>query len=656
MGICHGMAWDKPLHLRQTPLDGAMAYSTIEAVSGGFTLHDFEPGQVIVNKGDQSDAVYGIVSGRAVMILSDGKRGQRVNIGVNNFIGGFGLFGDTKSPPLEPVKVVGKSVGKYIKLTKQGFGRIEAANPKAARLIADLIRIRVKVLEIPYFKNVITEWPESVRLSLASLFRYESFARDQELVAESGKSADRLLILVKGQMSLANMRKTTAIGDAVYNISEEGKLLNLTSLFYNYDRNYWDILASPTTESITQIMTLSRGDFRKFCSSGIVDCKKTFERASIEYLLREMRKQHRLFFHIVDEKHMSEFCSLWSLKEYAENVKIPGHRSFESCRKSKAKRKNTRHHLFHVVVGGSADAYSIERQVKSDWHLRKAHRRELLYGSAMGVLSPKLADLNRELTLFSGSSRCLMVTMEQEDFDRFFKKIGKHEQAMALAEENIVLKNKFAQQNADPEPMNPNEAGNSIRLEESPMASVNKEVKFPYNSTAVSQAQATNLSSPVSDPDGNGRNRPGSENGSRMQSTQKSAVLSTGIQTANPEATLSIGAPLLGGAVGARGASEGRGGGAYTGVRGNEGQVDAMHAVQTKLGVGVEAAGEGSQAEAQAEAKLAQGSEEGTKTNTNSGVHGNANNGVQAKAEIGTEMKTGTEAKNGEAAAKATTS
>eukprot|EP00954_Amorphochlora_amoebiformis_P009260 721010-Amorphochlora_amoeboformis.AAC.1 len=61
--------------------------------------------------GDQSDAVYGIVSGRAVMILSDGKvaahclspdmhprlhffligshiqRGQRVNIGVNNFIG-----------------------------------------------------------------------------------------------------------------------------------------------------------------------------------------------------------------------------------------------------------------------------------------------------------------------------------------------------------------------------------------------------------------------------------------------------------------------------------------------------------------------------------------------------------------------------------------
>eukprot|EP00954_Amorphochlora_amoebiformis_P022634 1354659-Amorphochlora_amoeboformis.AAC.2 len=39
----------------------------------------------------------------------------------------------------------------------------------------------------------------------------------------------------------------------------------------------------------------------------------------------------------------------------------------------------------------------------------------------------------------------------------------KHEQAMALAEENIVLKNKFAQQNADPEPMNPNEAGNSIR-------------------------------------------------------------------------------------------------------------------------------------------------------------------------------------------------
>uniref|UniRef100_A0A6U2X451 Uncharacterized protein n=2 Tax=Lotharella globosa TaxID=91324 RepID=A0A6U2X451_9EUKA len=143
--------------------------------------------------------------------------------------------------------------------------------------------------------------------------------------------------------------------------------------------------------------------------------------------------------------------------------------------------KKTRN-LFHVIIGGSADAYSNERQVKNNRQVKKAFRREFLYGSGVGILSPTLARMSSELTYFSGQTRCLTLTLDQEDFERFFDKIGKLEPAMALAEQAMM-------EGKSQDPTYTNQSltsrkGFPSRLGESPSQSKKSEMKFAYTNTS----------------------------------------------------------------------------------------------------------------------------------------------------------------------------
>mmetsp|Transcript_25293 Transcript_25293/g.60919 ORF Transcript_25293/g.60919 Transcript_25293/m.60919 type:complete len:94 (-) Transcript_25293:13-294(-) len=93
MWCCSVADWDKGLHLRQTPLDGAIPYKIIDDISVYFDVHDFNDNDVIVERGAISDKVYAVVSGHAYLHLQgDKKEPARVHIGVNNFIGGGGLL------------------------------------------------------------------------------------------------------------------------------------------------------------------------------------------------------------------------------------------------------------------------------------------------------------------------------------------------------------------------------------------------------------------------------------------------------------------------------------------------------------------------------------------------------------------------------------
>mmetsp|Transcript_25029 Transcript_25029/g.34857 ORF Transcript_25029/g.34857 Transcript_25029/m.34857 type:complete len:506 (+) Transcript_25029:172-1689(+) len=477
MGLCvASQEWDKHLHLRQTPLEGAMDYHDVQEISNSFTIHDFKSGDVIVEKGTTSDAVYAIVSGEASLILKEreGKSPISVTIGVNNFVGGYGLISDAKDRPIEYVSVLGSSEGKYVKLGIVQFEKLKQSNPKSYQIIRDLIALRHSALEIPFFQQVTKSWKQESRDIFASLFRYQAFTEYEELIAESGKQADRLIILIKGRLSISNMRK----GDEVFHLSEAGKLLNLTSLFYNYGQNCWDITASPPSQSeFTQVLFLPRTDFKKFLNANVVDCYKQFEQASIEYLLREMRTQQRLFLHVVEEKYISEFCSLWKLKEYGENVKITMKQSF-NVRNGSSSTTVTKTY-FHIVVGGSADAYSNEKRVHNGKQMRKAHRRQFLYGCGIGILSNKLAALNSELSIFSGKTRCLLLTLEKDDFDKFFNKIGKHDVATELAEQDVA--SNYNGQNRSQTSHTP---GFPSRLGESPSRSNKRECKFRYTHTS----------------------------------------------------------------------------------------------------------------------------------------------------------------------------
>ena len=71
-------------------------------------------------------------------------------------------------------------------------------------------------------------------------------------------------------------------------------------------------------------MYLNRVEFLKFVSCGLVDCKLRFEQATIEYLIREMKTQNRLFFSLLkeEEQHIQHFAKLWQLREYGQSVKI----------------------------------------------------------------------------------------------------------------------------------------------------------------------------------------------------------------------------------------------------------------------------------------------------------------------------------------------
>lgn len=83
-----------------------------------------------------SDTVYAIVSGHASLHLKEKEEVRirternifvekvmlqkdpiRVQLGVNNFIGGWGLLGDEKV--VEPARVVGRGSGKYVTLHKK---------------------------------------------------------------------------------------------------------------------------------------------------------------------------------------------------------------------------------------------------------------------------------------------------------------------------------------------------------------------------------------------------------------------------------------------------------------------------------------------------------------------------------------------------------
>eukprot|EP00466_Bigelowiella_natans_P004714 jgi/Bigna1/134934/aug1.27_g9642 len=301
----------------------------IKEVCKFFTIQDFEAGDVIIKKGDPSNTAYCIVSGSADIVLKEEKEGKgriQVTVGANNFLGGFGLItgednaaGSSNQVVKEPVSVVGARPGMYVKLPRDQLQRLQQVKPKIYKTISELIALRAHLLtDIPFFKQVTSRWPKAAFYTFASLFQYQAFFEHEELIAESGKQADKLIVLIRGTLNVANMRK----GNDMYQLTERGKLINLTSLFYNFSRLYWDIVASPNEADVTQIMTLRREDFRKFIAAEIIDSYDAFERASIEYVLREMRSQQRLFLHVVEEADMTEFCSLWKLKEYGENVKV----------------------------------------------------------------------------------------------------------------------------------------------------------------------------------------------------------------------------------------------------------------------------------------------------------------------------------------------
>mmetsp|Transcript_2855 Transcript_2855/g.4152 ORF Transcript_2855/g.4152 Transcript_2855/m.4152 type:complete len:512 (-) Transcript_2855:247-1782(-) len=456
MGLCAAKEpWDKPLFLRQTPLDGSMPYEMIEAVSNAFTLHEFQPGEVIIKKGAPSDVVYGLVSGFAEMILAEGKDpSQRLGVivGVNNFFGGFALTGDVKAKPsTELMKVVGHGQGRYVSLHKAQYQKLLSSSPKAYSIFTKLIGLREDVLRIPFFREIISKWPLETQYMFVSLFRYQCFSNDKEYVIESGKPADRVIVLLSGKISLANIRQHAESGEEMVVIAEKWKLINLTSLFYKLGQNYYDVLAERADDgSPTQILTLSRDDFKRFYASSIVDCKDVFEKASVEYVIRDLNQQQRLFFPLVDEKNMKEFCSLWTLNEYDENRKICSQKSVEMSRsdlppsasigsKNSESISVTTKNVFHVIVGGSAEAFPIHSLVQSRRQMRQARRRELMYGNAVGNLNMKLTTVSEGLMVFSGKSRCLTLTIEKEDFEQFFSKIGKLEKAMEKAEKEVCL-------------------------------------------------------------------------------------------------------------------------------------------------------------------------------------------------------------------------
>ena len=488
MGLCSSQPWDQHLYLRQTPLFGALQNEEIEAVAAAFRLVEFQDGAVIVEKGSPSTSAFSIVSGEGYFQLRDSgeegggsgsprvpgapiPKGAFVQVSAGSFFGGFSLApgADSKDSKggggvvKEPLSVVARGSGSYVELTRGSLASLRRRAPAIAKKIEQLLELRRAVLRVPLLRHATASWDQESKLALASLFAYQSWT-DEDYVLEKGVAAQGLTLVMSG--SIERLRGVVGSGQERVERVRGGdgprSVLNLTALFYKHGRTVEDVVTvgdggDDSTGGLTQAMSLARDDFRAFCDAGGKRRLADVKRAAVRMLLGELRAEGRLFLPLVEEKEMDKFAELWSLREYGENVRIatrtPASAVFDRNAAGTAGVEGAGGNgggdiplddreaaLFHVIVAGSADAYSNEtkRAVTNERHILSAHRQTFEPGSSIGALSPRMMQQQSQLTIVSGQSRCLVLTLDEEAFKNFFRGKQNYDDAMRLVEQHAA--------------------------------------------------------------------------------------------------------------------------------------------------------------------------------------------------------------------------
>ncbi|XP_063932340.1 cGMP-dependent protein kinase-like isoform X2 [Zophobas morio] len=163
-----------------------------------FKFEKFEEDQVIFQQGDQSDAMFIIVSGSVSMSVQVGDEETRLlELRNGDFFGEMALFSD--SP--RPFKCAAKSDVVCLKLLRKNFQAFLQVSPSISENVEQIIRKRTGdfLLRIPFFSHIKENKPWSKLSLLGNLCQFEFFPSGSTVFRE-GQPGDKFYVIVTGQV------------------------------------------------------------------------------------------------------------------------------------------------------------------------------------------------------------------------------------------------------------------------------------------------------------------------------------------------------------------------------------------------------------------------------------------------------------------------